>query len=180
MPHPFRFSALARPALLGLAALAVLVALAGCSHLSARHLHRQPWVLNVPQSLAMTYWTFDFEAVPSSGKFTVRGEARPRREAVAPDLDRVDDLWLAAYLCDAKGRVLTKAIAFNDPATLDFGRPVPFSFTLSPKDVEGGPLFIAFGYRMVLSSSHGAPTGPAGETRRTEPFFASEGAVTRY
>lgn len=157
------------PHALGLTAcLLLLLALAGCSYQSVRHLDRQPWLLGEARELTLKFWTFRYAATPLPGAFGVQGEASPRLEALPDGGRRLEDLTLSAYLCDRDGRVLARSEQSYLPRDLD-GRPAVFEFTLIPDNPPPGPLYVAFGYRMVL--------GPGGSGQGA--FFASEGAVTR-
>ncbi len=152
-----------------LAVCLLLLALAGCSYQSVRHLHRQPWLLGEPQEVALKFWTFRYAATPLPGAFGVQGEASPRLDAIPGGPRRLEELCLTAYLSDQNGRVLAQSAQTYLPRDLD-ARPAVFDFTLVPDSSDAGPLYVAFGYRMVL--------GP-GSSGASGVFFASEGAVTR-
>jgi hypothetical protein len=163
------------------AALAALL-LAACSQTSVRHLERNAWELEADRSLAMKFWRFDYRIAPLGDQFAVRGKAVPDTGALPPSVHWIDDLWLAAYLCDARGTVIAQDLRVAEPGPLAPGLGVPFEFTLRPDALpNAGELYITFGYRMKL-----VPEGPGedeDEPRRTfapaEVFFASEGAMTR-
>ncbi|MBG0775054.1 MAG: hypothetical protein H0S85_01295 [Desulfovibrionaceae bacterium] len=176
-------------AVLGLALGALLVA-SGCSQLSVRHLNRNPWVVNTGQTLDMKFWRFDYEAVPFRNSFGVRGVARPRADRLPEWASWVEELWLAAYLSDSQGRVVAKDLLVSLPKPLSPETGVPFEFILEPEDLgDAGPLFLTFGYRMVLTPGAKGPdakpeanakqeAGAKGDKRKV--FFANEGALTRF
>jgi hypothetical protein len=146
---------------------------AGCSHLSVRHMNRQPWSVGTPQSLEMKYWRFEYETVPLHDKFGIRGVAYPVTGQIPDWAAWVDELWLAAYLSDSRGRVIAKDLSVYLPRPLQPSRGVGFEFILQPEDLgRAGHLYVTFGYRMVLTES----AEPDGEH---QPFFANEGALSR-
>jgi hypothetical protein len=172
-----------RPAALAL--LLCLILLAGCSQLSVRHMKRMPWVVNSPQALEMKYWRFHFESMPLPGKFGVRGTAYPLSRNLPEWAERIDTLWLAAYLSDSQGRVLAKDLQVYLPRPLDPVNGVPFEFILEPHDLgRAGQLYLTFGYRMELTPEPGdeaaqGPDATAGEEGR-DGFFAFEGPLTPF
>jgi len=155
----------------GLGLILCLTMLWGCSSTNVKHLARQPWTLDADQSLSMKFWRFDYRIVPTSDQFNVRGTAFPLEQAVPDWAERVADIWFAAYLCDATGKVIAQDLRVFEPGPLDRRAGIPFSFRLKPDSLPTrDELFITFGYRMKLSG------GAAGE----QVFFASEGAMTRF
>jgi hypothetical protein len=153
--------------------LLVLVAgLAACSQLNVSHLARDPWVVNVEQNATMKFWRFSYRIVPMRDQFGVRGEASILKDAVPERVDYIEDMWLACYLSDQDGDVLAQDIRVFAPRSLEEARDIDFDFILKPAHIESGPLYISFGYRMVMASD---PTGNAVDL----PFFASEGALSR-
>ncbi|NJB68243.1 hypothetical protein GGQ74_001916 [Desulfobaculum xiamenense] len=166
-----------------IAALVVLAAIVtGCSHMSVKHLKRQPWVLEAGQSLPMKFWRFDYAVVPLTDRFGVRGRAYPVTDAVPGWAEWVGDLWLAAYLSDRDGNVIAKDLRVYLPRSLDRAEGVEFEFILRPDKLETrDDLFITFGYRMKLTSErYGDVDKSPGDDTGGEVFFASEGALTRY
>lgn len=167
-------------------ALLAAAVLAGCSHMSVRHLQRNPWTLGQPGQVGLRFLRFNYTVAPVEGGYRVQGTAVPT--ANLPERARwAEELWLATYLANAKGKVLAQDTRTLTDLPL---RPdgVPFSFVLealgSAASVNG-PFFITFGYQ-VSASEHPPgqqPTGPDGETGEAVPanvFFASESAITKY
>ncbi len=160
-------------------ALAALTLLAGCSHLSVRHLKRQPWSLETVQALDMKFWRFEYAATPRTDKFIIRGQAYPT-QAVPEWVGWVQDLWLEAYLADQSGEVIAKDLRLYQPRELDRDKGLYFEFTLRPNKLGNpGQLFVTFGYRMKLSESRPDTEAPEDGEEKARMFFASEGALTR-
>lgn len=178
-----------------------LLFVVGCSHQSVRHLVLQPWQLNEARTLDLRYWRFDYTATPDDDRFVVQGTAVPRADALPKWVDTLEELWVVVYLADAEGRVLAKDVQVFDPTPPDVFAPREFSLALVPDDVDAGPLFITFGYRMSASGvkvpatgdtpSGNTPSGdtPSGETASANaatgdvpgrtPFYANESALSR-
>jgi hypothetical protein len=166
------------------AALAAALLLAACSQTSVRHLERNAWEVEADRSLAMKFWRFDYRIAPLGDQFSVRGQAVPDVGALPASVHWIEDLWLAAYLCDAGGTVIAQDLRVAEPGPLGPGTNVPFTFTLHPDSLpEAGELYITFGYRMKLVPE-GPPEDEDAPPRRAfapaEIFFASEGAMTRF
>ncbi|WP_461208859.1 hypothetical protein [Desulfocurvus sp. DL9XJH121] len=154
-----------------LLALICLCLLAGCSSTNVKHLVRQPWALDSDQSLAMKFWRFDYRIVSVRDQFSVQGTAYPVAGTTPAWADTVADIWFAAYLSDASGRVIAQDLRVCKPGPLNQGEGIPFSFLLKPDSLPTkSDLFITFGYRMKLTASH----------MPEDIFFASEGAMTRF
>jgi hypothetical protein len=151
---------------------AVVASIFACSQLNVGHLERDPWAINVDQSLSMQFWTFHYRVVPMRDQVGVKGEASIIEDAVPRKMAYIEDMWLACYLSDQDGRVLAQDIHVFAPRSAQEGERLAFDFILRPEHIEAGPLFISFGYRMVMTCD---PTGKAEEM----PFFASEGALSR-
>lgn len=147
-----------------------LLLLAACSSTNVKHLVRQPWSVDSDQSLSMKFWRFDYRIVPVGDQFSVRGVAHPVAGAVPEWADTVADVWFAAYLSEASGKVIAQDLRVSDPGPLG-SEGIPFEFQLKPNSLPTkNELYITFGYRMKLAST---------ESNRG-PFFASEGAMTRF
>jgi len=160
-----------------LLALAAIFLLAGCSHLSVRHLKRQPWSLETVQVLEMKFWRFEYAATPGTDTFLVRGRAYPT-DAVPAWAGWVQDLWLESYLADTSGEVIAKDLRLYQPRDLEHDKGLYFEFTLRPDRLgDPGQLFLTFGYRMKLTESRPDAEDQDEDTGRV--FFASEGALTR-
>lgn len=156
--------------------LAIALGLAaGCTHLSVRHLQRQPWVLEQNQELVTKFWRFDYQVLPMGDHFGVRGRAYPL-ESVPEWAHSIRDLWLAAYLSDENSFVIADDIRVFEPQELNRDRGLGFEFTLKPDGLgAGGRLYLSFGYRMVLGDGQAEK---AGSNQGQDVFFASEGALT--
>lgn len=152
--------------------LAVLLAMAlgGCGHQSVRHLSRNPWTFDTDQVLNTKFWRFEYEIVPMYDRFGVRGRAFINKKALPENYRWMEDMWFSAYLSDKKGKVLAHDIRVFLPRALDPGQGIDFEFVLKPTSVESGPLFISFGYRMVLTEGRFPKD-------KSIPFFASETAL---
>lgn len=165
------------------------VMLLGCSYASVGHLQRQPWVLNMHQELEMRFWSFSYVAESVEGQYVVNGVAEPRSESLPDDLAWIEDLWLAAYLSDDRGRVLAQDLRVYSALPLDSGEGVSFSFVLRPDQLSrSAPLEITFGYNMTLTQGQEPVTQEhaPGDAVKRQPvgakpgvFFAHEGALTR-
>ncbi|BBD09089.1 hypothetical protein [Desulfovibrio ferrophilus] len=154
-----------------LAIIISLTALWGCSSTNVKHLARQPWTLDANQSLAMKFWRFDYRIVPTNDQFSVCGSALPLSDAIPAWANQVADIWFAAYLSDASGKVIAQDLRVFEPGSLDRDSGIGFEFRLKPETLPTrNELFITFGYRMKLTGDRG----------KNEVFFASEGAMTRF
>lgn len=156
------------------AALLALVVLffPGCATKSAAHLARREFEVNHRESLDMDFWRFEYMVEPMREGFGIRGAAYLKPAKVPREKTWIDDLWFAAYLCGEDGRVLAQSIRIMPPRPAEPGQGVPFGFVIQPDNLEDGPLFVTFGYRMVLTTDRLAP-------EREMPFFASQGAVDK-
>lgn len=154
-----------------IALLTCLLLLAACSNTNVKHLVRQPWSVDSAQSLSMKFWRFDYRIVPVGDQFSVRGVAYPVAGAAPEWADTVADIWFAAYLSESSGKVIAQDLRVSEPGPLDQPEGIPFEFHLKPDTLPTkNDLFITFGYRMKLASTHDGD----------EVFFASEGAMTRF
>ncbi|MGE4556838.1 MAG: hypothetical protein AB7D07_08430 [Desulfovibrionaceae bacterium] len=149
--------------------LGMVAGICACSQLNVGHLERAPWAINVDQELSMQFWTFHYRIVPMRDQFGVKGQASIIKDAIPRKMVYIEDMWLACYLSDEDGRVLAKDIHVFAPRSAQEGERLSFDFILRPEHIEAGPLFISFGYRMVMTSA------PDPEEM---PFFASEGALS--
>jgi hypothetical protein len=153
-----------------------IVVLAGCTHLTVRHLQRQPWVLEQSQELITKFWRFDYQVSPKNSHFVVRGKAYPL-DSVPEWADSIRDLWLTAYLADENSHVIADDIRVYGPQALDREDGLDFEFSLRPDGLGSGDrLYLSFGYRMVLARDVAAEPG---ESPDQDVFFASEGALTQ-
>ncbi len=165
------------------AALLLLVFSAGCSHLSARHLERKPWLADSRQELSSRFWNFSFQGMLLEDGYGVRGEAAPTTQGIPEWADWIEELWFEAYLCDSQGRVIARDIRVIPPRPLAQSNPIAFEFLLKPEELaRPGPLYVAFGYRMVLAHppSSGEKPAEAGNGEAPESFFVTEKALLRF
>lgn len=150
-----------------------LVALSGCSRLTAGHLEARAATAGTRETLTMKFWTFGFTVMPAGARQGVKGAASPRLEALPPFADTIQELTLYCYLRDASGRVLASDEKRFLPMSLSEAAAVPFDFFLSPPEgAAGRDLSISFGYRGVYAAKAGTPGG--------QVFFAGEGALVEY
>ncbi|MBI9112299.1 hypothetical protein [Maridesulfovibrio ferrireducens] len=152
-----------------LLALVVLMS-AGCAHLDVSHLSRKPWQLESPSSVSMEFMKFDYQVIPRKDSFGVRGTAFIKKANVPSWAQWIGELWIQGYLSDEDGIVLAQGIQVFSPEKLEEGLGVPFDFELKPEQLDSGPLFISFGYRLVLLKEKQGDTSP--------PFMAIERAVS--
>ncbi|MCF8109431.1 MAG: hypothetical protein K9J81_10600 [Desulfohalobiaceae bacterium] len=157
-----------------LAVLSVLL-LTGCAHQTVAHLKRNPWQLGQEQTLAMKYLTFEYVCSQETDSLRVRGSALVRPDTVPEWVVYAKDVWLGAYLSDRRGSVLAKDLVILKSQQLDKRKGFPFDVQLEPQDMGSpGPLFLTFGYRLVLTA--GVEPGPDAETEKPV-FFASESSL---
>lgn len=154
-----------------IAVCCLLTALSGCATVSVRHLERTPWQTDSPESLQMKFFRFDYTAVPVDDGFGVRGVARLDMDRIPQWAGWMDEVWFEAYMSDRDGEVVARDLRVMVPRPLGQGT-LPFEFILRPESVHEGPLYLSFGYRLVLSESRSEDGGHP-------PFFASEGAITQ-
>jgi hypothetical protein len=100
------------------AAALLLVFSAGCSHLSARHLERKPWLADSRQELSSRFWNFSFQGMLLDNGYGVQGEAAPTTQGIPEWADWIEELWFEAYLCDFQGRVIARDIRVIPPPSL--------------------------------------------------------------
>lgn len=165
-------------------ALLAAVLLTGCTYQTVSHLKRQPWTTDQTQVLDMDYLRFEYMASSQDDGLRMIGAAHPKPGPIPGWAEWIDDLWVATYLSDAKGRVLARKITVISDKELDFHKGIEFDFKLEPDDVgHPGPVFVSFGYRMVLTAFPYAAAGTGGvgqlDTEK-DVFFASESALSRF
>ncbi|HDQ41336.1 MAG TPA: hypothetical protein ENN39_09955 [Desulfonatronum sp.] len=164
--------------------IAVIFLVLGCSYTSVGHLQRQPWVLNTPQQLEMRFWKFSFVAEFSDGHYVLTGIAEPRIKRLPEGLTWIEDLWLAAYLSDDRGRVLAQDLLVFSSLPLMSSQGVSFTFVLKPDQLSrSAPLEITFGYNMTLTPHADYATSDEAmkplDGEAAQIFFAHEGALTK-
>lgn len=168
-------------------AMGVLIALfllTGCAAQTVRHLNRSQWKPETRQELVMDYVRFEYVSQRNAEGITVTGNAFPLAESVPEWAEWMEDLWIAGYLSDEGGEVLAKDIRLYTSRSLDFDRGIPFAFTLAPEEMgEPGPVYITFGYRLVLTALNPKKRkGPLGTLfdEKHDTFFASESALSQF
>lgn len=168
-PHTAPLRAVAA---LALAALVLLVA--GCAKpsMSAAHLKRDAWSLEEPRSLMTNFMRFDYQVVPVGDVAGIKGWAYLDMSRLPQWVAWADSLSFTAYICDADGRVLAQDSRTFLPREARADQGIGFEFSLRPETWGQRPLFIAFGYRLVLTEGRGAEGGKG-------PFFVSEEATAR-
>ncbi len=162
-----------RTRLLPLLLLLALTALSACAHRSVVHLDRQPWQMNSRQTLKMAFLRFDYQTVEIDGKYGIKGKAVPVMDRVPEWARWIDEMRLTAYLSDEYGEVLMESEQPFLPGPFQPNAVFHFDFLMDESAVKKSPVFVSFGYRVLLSESRDKPKNAK------HPFFASEGAVTR-
>ncbi|MFO8032850.1 MAG: hypothetical protein R6U22_09925 [Desulfohalobiaceae bacterium] len=158
--------------------LALLVLGSACSHQSVRHLDKQIWVPETEQTLQMKYMDFTYQAQKEKSKIRLQGRAQPRQESLPEWASWSRDIWLGAYLCDREGLVLAQDLKVLPAQAIDQDQGFAFEFSLEPQNMGSpGPVFITFGYRLVLTPEESEPQGQDAEEK---VFFASESALARF
>jgi hypothetical protein len=165
--------------------LLLVLPAAACSYQSVSHLNRQQWMLDERRCLEMNYLDFRYICRQSESGVSLRGRAFPRTSALPSWASWTKEIWLGAYLSDKDGKLLAKQIKLLPQQKFRPHAGYPFHFQLRPRDVgKPGPVYISFGYRLVLtpaSSEEGSASGEQEETNGEERvFFASESALTRF
>ncbi|WP_459934581.1 hypothetical protein [Fundidesulfovibrio butyratiphilus] len=159
--------------------LALLVG--GCATLHTGHLRRTPWSEG-KQQIATKFFRFEYQGIPLSEQYGVKGQAFPLRENLPPWADAVETLSIVVYLSDDEGKVLAKDQKSYLPRRLG-QTGIPFDFFLKCKTLPGQKLFVSFGYRsmFVASKPPKTPTGQhgGGNISGQYVFFASEGATLK-
>ncbi|OEU64929.1 MAG: hypothetical protein BA863_13370 [Desulfovibrio sp. S3730MH75] len=144
---------------------------AGCAHMDVSHLNRDHWVFESPSKISMEFMAFDYQVVPRKDSFGIRGTAFIQKDNVPEWARWIGELWIQGYLSDNDGVVLAQGMQVFSPEKLQAGVGVPFDFELKPEQIMSGPLFISFGYRMVLHRDKMDTISP--------PFMAIQGAVSQ-
>lgn len=159
----------------------LMVFMTGCSYLSVRHLDKNLFEQNQSGELSMRYWDFKYEGKVENGEYIVSGVALPKTETLPGWAEWLHDFWLAAYLSDEKGVVLSKDLHVFPTQELDPEKGVKFEFNMSPETMPSDrSLFLTFGYRMSLTQDRfDTPLHEDPLTGEQSVFFASEGALAR-
>ena len=165
----------------GIVILGVLLALmAGCSHLSVKHLEKNPFHLDQTEQLTMRFWDFEYGSRVENGDYVVAGVAFPKTEVLPDWAEWLHGFWLSVYLSDEKGKVLASDLMVF-PTQRVGPEGVKFEFNLSPDRMPAGKdTYLTFGYRMSLTQSRDrVPLHEKPLTGERSVFFASEGALAR-
>ncbi len=163
--------------------LCSVLLITGCAYQTVSHLKKKPWNPDTTEVLDMDYLRFEYMARNQEDSLRVTGVACPKRHPIPGWADWIDDMWLATYLSDDTGRVLARKFTMITPRELDYDQCIDFDFTLEPQDVgQPGPVYVSFGYRMVLTAHPYAADDPtAGDLEQEKDvFFASESALSRF
>ena len=152
--------------------LAALLASCAQAPMNVRHLKRDPWSLEEPHSLQTNFMRFDYQVLPVGDTAGIKGWAYLDTQKLPVWAKWLDSMSFTAYLCDADGRVVAQDTRTFLPREAKADEGVGFEFSLRPSVWGTKPLFIAFGYRLVITEGRDAQGGKG-------PFFASEDAITR-
>lgn len=137
-----------------------LLLLTGCSGLSVRHLPSNPWKNEVSQMLEMRYLAFQYQVIPVGNQLGIVAEAYPIIDMLPDWASWYGEIALSVYVSDERGRVL----AFRDvalvPRPLNREAGLPMEVTLDLGTNRYQPLFVSFGYRLVLTDAQ--PDTPGG------------------
>ena len=170
----------------GLVRLCLIPALAvslfcGCAYQTVSHLKRNPWQVGQAQSLKMKYLEFHYVCSQETDSLRVEGSALIRQDTVPDWVGHARDVWLGAYLSDRRGSVLAKDLIILNSQKLDMRTGFQFEVQLEPEDMGSpGPLFLTFGYRLVLTAdpeAEQAPETASDSDREKAVFFASESSL---
>lgn len=161
--------------------LALMVFMAGCSHLSVRHMEKNPFKLDQTDQLSMRYWNFEYASTVENGNYVVKGVAMPKTGVIPGWAEWLHDFWLSVYLSDDQGKVLAKDLEVFPAQKLDFAQGITFEFVMEPEKMPSSKgIFLTFGYRMSLTEGRfQSPDLSRPLTGEQSVFFASEGAVAR-
>lgn len=153
------------------AAVLLALLLTACAGLSVSHLPRNPYRDETPQRLEMRYVSFQYQAQRDSDMLRIEGEAYPDVTRLPDWASWYGEIYVAVYLVDSEGRVLSMQETTLPARPLDRedGFRVSADFDLGTASQQ--PLNITFGYRLSLTD--GKPESKQ-EQRRT---FVTEGAL---
>jgi hypothetical protein len=161
--------------------LVILFALlAGCSHMSVKHLPQNSFQQNQTETLSMQFWDFQYSCALENGNYTVKGVAFPNTKALPGWGEWLHDFSLSAYLSDEDGKVLAKDL-ISYPVQKVSPEGVRFSFSMPLKtDLTDKETFVSFGYRMSLTQGmYQTPNLRRPLTGETDMFTAIEGALPK-
>ncbi len=161
--------------------LCIILMLAGCSHMSVKHLRSNPVSFDQEEELQMRYWDFSYVNQVENDRYLIQGSAYPRQENLPGWGKWMHNLWITAYLSDEEGRVLARDLKVYPTQELDSAKGVPMDFRLKPEKMPGSEeIYITFGYRMQLTEDRYTDPGSQRPlTGEKSVFFASEKALAR-
>ncbi len=161
--------------------LCTLFILAGCTHMSVKHLSSNPVSFDQEEELQMRYWDFSYVNQVENDHYLIHGTAYPRQENLPGWGKWMHNLWITAYLSDEEGRVLARDLKVYPTQELDSQAGVPMEFRLKPEKMPSSEeIFITFGYRMQLTEDrYTDPSRQRPLTGEKSVFFASEKALAR-
>ncbi|MCA1742959.1 MAG: hypothetical protein ABR542_04445 [Desulfonatronovibrio sp.] len=161
--------------------LILVACMAGCSHLSVRHMEKNPFKLDQTDQLSMRYWNFEYTSTVKNGDYVVKGLAMPKTGVIPGWAEWLHDFWISVYLSDEQGRVLAKDLVVFPTQKLDPAAGINFEFVMEPEKMPSSKgVFLTFGYRMSLTENRfQSPELSRPLTGEQSVFFASEGAVVR-
>jgi len=156
------------------ALLLVTALLSSCAQtpMTVGHLKRDPWSLEEPHSLQTNFMRFDYQVLPVGDTAGIKGWAYLDTGKLPEWAKWVESASFTAYLCDPEGHVVAQDTRTFLPREARADEGIGFEFALRPEHWGKRPLFIAFGYRLVLTEGRDVQSG-------REPFFASEDAITK-
>ncbi|MDR3640719.1 MAG: hypothetical protein P4L39_05300 [Humidesulfovibrio sp.] len=159
---------------LRLVLLAATALLWSCAQtpMSVGHMKRDAWSLEEPHSLQAKFMRFDYQVLPVGDAAGIKGWAYLDTRKLPEWAQWIESLRFTAYLCTPEGHVVAQDTRTFLPREVRADEGIGFEFTLRPEEWGAQPLFITFGYRLVLTEGRDIKGGKG-------PFFASEDAITR-
>lgn len=144
---------------------------AGCAGQSAAHLPLSQWKSAGLQTVQMRYLSFQYQVVRSGNETEILATAYPVIQRLPDWASWYGQIELSVYITDDKGIVLMekKVALLPRPLQREGGLPVEVAFDLGLR--SGDPLFITFGYNLVLTD-----TKPE---KAKQKAFAAEGALAQ-
>ncbi len=122
----------------------------------------------------MQFWTFTYQCAPLKDGVGLHGMAYPNTDLFPNWAIWYDQLAFTAYLSDSTGKVVASSQVEFLPRKVDRDHPIPIEFRMTP-DTQDQPLYVSFGYRMVLAEYPWQPDSP----RQGRIHIAREGALTQ-
>lgn len=143
----------------------------GCSGQSAKHLPCARWESIAPQTVRMRHLLFRYQVVPVGDEVGVMAESSPRPDRLPDWAAWYGEIGLDIYITDENGTVLARQGVTLPPRSLDPEAALPVQARFNLGTNAGRPLFVAFGYRLILAD---APPDAA-----TRKILVAEGALER-